>query len=166
MNESFILLGSNIGKREQLIKDAISCIVDKYGTLIRKSSLYESEPWGFESEFNFLNQVILIETKLNPHELLEQLLKIEIDLGRDRTNKYETYVSRPIDIDILYYNNDVIDSIDLIVPHPRLHLRAFTLMPLCEIAPDYVHPFFLKTNKELLYECKDNLKVNVYKKSC
>ncbi len=166
MNKSFILLGSNIGMREQLLMDAISKIVDTCGTLIRKSSLYESEPWGFKSEYNFLNQVILIETNLEPYELLEQLLKIEIELGRDRTHKYDTYVSRPIDIDILYYNNIIIDNVDLTIPHPRLHLRAFTLMPLNEIAPDYLHPIFKKNSKELLCECKDNLKVDIYKKSC
>lgn len=165
-NRSFILLGSNVGDRESLIAEAVDNIVDRCGSLLRKSSLYESEPWGFEAEFNFLNQVIMIDTSLEPHELLRKVLEIEIELGRDRQTKYETYVSRPIDIDILYYDDLVVDTVDLQLPHPRLHLRLFTLLPLCEIASDYEHPVFRKKNKELLKECEDNLRVDIYKKSC
>lgn len=164
--KSFILLGSNVGDRELLIDAAIDNIVDRCGSVVGKSSLYESEPWGFESEFNFLNQVIMIETVLEPHELLRRVLQIEIELGRDRLTKYEGYVSRPIDIDILYYDDYVTDTVDLTVPHPRLHLRSFTLLPLCEIAPDFEHPVFRKRNSELLNECKDTLRVDIYKKSC
>ena len=95
--------------------------------------------------------------------LLKELLSIEIRLGRDRINKYDGYVSRPIDIDILYYNDLVVDSADLILPHPRLHQRRFTLLPLCEIAPDYIHPIVKCSNMELLSRCDDMSIVRLYK---
>ena len=159
---SYILLGSNMGSRDSIINKAVSMINDRCGLVISKSSFYESEPWGFESENAFLNQVIIIKTEKNAHELLKILLSIEIELGRDRKHHYDTYVSRPIDIDILYYDDLICDSEDLQLPHPRLHLRRFTLMPLCEIAPDFVHPIFSKTNEELLECCVDDLSVKLY----
>jgi 2-amino-4-hydroxy-6-hydroxymethyldihydropteridine diphosphokinase len=108
----------------------------------------------------FLNQVIAVETKLSAQRVLQDILKIELVLGRIRGQRWG---SRVIDIDILYYNNDIIHSEDLQVPHPYIQERNFTLIPLAEIAADYIHPIFKKTNKELLDESKDPLKVNISK---
>ena len=147
---SYILLGSNMGDKLTLLNNAIEIIGSRCGKVIKKSSLYESEPWGFDAEQNFINQAICVETELSAHELLRELLSIEIELGRDRSRHYETYVSRPIDLDVIYYGEMINDDRELILPHPRLHLRRFVLEPLCEISSDFIHPVFNVTNKELL----------------
>lgn len=152
---SYILLGSNMGDKLTLLNNAIEIIGSRCGKVIKKSSLYESEPWGFDAEQNFINQAICVETELSAHELLRELLSIEIELGRDRSRHYETYVSRPIDLDVIYYGEMINDDRELILPHPRLHLRRFVLEPLCEISSDFIHPVFNVTNKELLYRCED-----------
>lgn len=158
---SFILLGSNLGERELLLEKAVEMITVSCGELLSMSRLYESEPWGFESENNFLNQVIMIKTDRGPHDLLKELLSIEAELGRRRLEGVVGYQSRPMDLDILYYDDLIIDDSDLILPHPRLHLRRFTLLPLCDIAPDFVHPLLQMTNKKLLDECNDISDVKV-----
>lgn len=163
MGTSFILLGSNLGEREMLMKTAMDMIGKRCGELVSCSEIYESEPWGFDSDNNFLNQIISIRTELNPHDLLKELLSIEADLGRQRKSDIHTYESRPMDLDILYYDDLIIDDDDLILPHPRLHRRRFTLLPLCDIAPDFIHPLFKKSNKVLLEECEDDSNVNVYR---
>lgn len=158
---SFILLGSNLGERELLLEKAVEMITVSCGELLSMSRLYESEPWGFESENNFLNQVIMIKTDQGPHDLLKELLSIEAELGRRRLEGVVGYQSRPMDLDILYYDDLIIDDSDLILPHPRLHLRRFTLLPLCDIAPYFVHPLLQMTNKKLLDECNDISDVKV-----
>lgn len=158
----FILLGSNLGNRQLLVNQACKMIEERCGKIVAKSRLYESEPWGFKSEHWFLNQVVEINTSLTPDELMDTLLAIEKELGRDRSTPHEGYVSRPMDLDILYWNDDLIaDNQHVIVPHPRLHLRRFTMLPLCDVAPDYVHPILKKTNRQLLDECEDYGKINV-----
>lgn len=158
----FILLGSNLGNRQLLVNQACKMIEERCGKIVAKSRLYESEPWGFKSEHWFLNQVVEINTSLTPDELMDTLLAIEKELGRDRSTPHEGYVSRPMDLDILYWNDGLIaDNQHVIVPHPRLHLRRFTLLPLCDVAPDYVHPILKKTNRQLLDECDDYGKMNV-----
>lgn len=152
----FILLGSNVGNREILINQAVRRISDVCGKVVGKSPVYESEPWGFDSEQWFLNQVVKIETELKPDELMKQLLAVELELGRDRVTPHEGYTSRPMDLDILYYGNQIIDTEYVTAPHPRLHLRRFTLLPLCDLAPDFVHPKFGIKNEELLRNCQDN----------
>ena len=156
---SYILLGSNMGDKLTLLNNAIEIIGSRCGKVIKKSSLYESEPWGFDAEQNFINQAICVETELSAHELLRELLSIEIELGRDRSRHYETYVSRPIDLDVIYYGEMINDDRELILPHPRLQLRRFVLEPLCEIAPDFIHPVFKVSNKVLLERCCDDGKV-------
>ncbi len=156
---SYILLGSNMGDKLALLNNAIEMIECRCGKVIKKSSIYESEPWGFDAEQNFINQAICVETDLSAHELLRELLSIEIELGRDRSRHYETYVSRPIDLDVIYYGEMINDDRELILPHPRLQLRRFVLMPLCEIAPDFVHPVFKVSNMVLLERCSDEGKV-------
>jgi 2-amino-4-hydroxy-6-hydroxymethyldihydropteridine diphosphokinase len=159
----FILLGSNLGDRQLLINQACKMIEERCGKIVAKSCLYESEPWGFKSEHWFLNQVVEIDTSLSPDELMQTLLAIEEELGRDRSTPYEGYVSRPMDLDILYWGDGlIIENQHVIVPHPRLHQRRFTLLPLCDIAPDYVHPIKNKTNRQLLDECQDVGKVYIY----
>ena len=160
---SYILLGSNMGDKLTLLNNAIEIIGSRCGKVIKKSSLYESEPWGFDAEQNFINQAICVETELSAHELLRELLSIEIELGRDRSRHYETYVSRPIDLDVIYYGDMINDDEDLILPHPRLQLRRFVLEPLCEIASDFVHPVLKRTNIELRDVCPDTSDVSLYK---
>ena len=155
----FILLGSNLGDREMLINQACKMMEEKCGGIVRRSGLYESEPWGFQAEQWFLNQVVMIDTALQPDALMHTLLSIEKALGRDRTVHHDGYVSRPIDLDILYFGDKIIDTQMVNAPHPRLHQRRFTLMPLCEIAPDFVHPTLKKNNLQLLDECRDNGKI-------
>ena len=152
----FVLLGSNLGDRQLLVNQACRMMEERCGKIVAKSRLYESEPWGFKSEHWFLNQVVEISTSLSPDELMDTLLLIEKELGRDRSTPHEGYVSRPMDLDILYWGYGLIaDGQHVIVPHPRLHLRRFTLLPLCDVAPDYVHPILKKTNRQLLDECQD-----------
>ena len=156
---SFILLGSNLGERESLMRKAIAMIGESCGEVMAVSEMYETEPWGFVAENNFLNQVIMIRTALTPHDLLKELLSIEAVLGRQRDENKNGYASRPMDLDILYYDDMIINDEDLIVPHPRLHMRRFTLLPLCDISPEFKHPLFDKSNKVLLEECEDTSEV-------
>ncbi len=158
IHTAYILLGGNLGDVQQHFKDALTAI-ESVAQIVNLSSIVESEPWGFESENLFLNQVIKIETSLSPLDLLQFNKKIELYLGREKANDTTSYSSRPIDIDILYYNDVVIESEQLQIPHPRLHLRNFTLVPLVEIAPDYIHPVLLKSNQELLNTTPDTSKV-------
>ena len=160
----FILLGSNIGDRELLVNQACGMIGERCGKIIAESQMYESEPWGFRSEHWFLNQVIEIETLLSPNKLMQSLLAIESELGRDRSMPHEGYISRPIDLDILYFGKRCITTDYVTTPHPRLHQRRFTLLPLCDIAPDFVHPLMKKTNRQLLEECQDAGTCNLYNK--
>lgn len=160
MNESVLLLGSNMGDRLAEIKHAENEISKSAGDVIKSSKVYETASWGDESLAPFLNKVILIKTKLTPVYLLETLLHIEKEMGRSRTNKWE---SRKIDIDILFYNDELIQLPQLIIPHPYLHERKFTLVPLVEILPEMIHPLFKKTSKELLVQLTDTLSVYEYK---
>ena len=161
---SFILLGSNMGDREVILDMAIKEIEKRCGRIVKISYLYESEPWGFDTDLYFLNQAIAVETELEPHDLLKELLTIEAELGRKRTENHIGYESRPIDFDIIYIDDLVNEDDDLILPHPRLHLRRFVLVPLCEISPDYVHPILKETNSSLLEKCEDNSEVILFKK--
>ena len=158
MNTAYIILGGNIEDRLDYIKNGIELISLRVGEIHNKSSIYESEPWGFDASINFLNQVVEIRTDLSAQDLLKQLLAIEIELGRER--KESGYASRTIDLDILFYNNEIIYIEKLIIPHPRLHKRIFTLKPLCEIAPNLIHPVLKKTIKTLLDGCEDDSIVN------
>lgn len=160
MEEAYLLLGGNLGEREQYLESAIKRIKEHCGTVIRMSSIYESEPWGFEDNHDFLNQVIVIHTELDPHRLLREVLRIEDTMGRNRIP--DKMVSRNIDIDILFYGKHIVEDTDLKIPHPRLQERRFALMPLLEIAPELKHPVLKKTMRELHSECPDKLRVNSY----
>lgn len=159
---SFILLGSNMGDREVVLDNAIKEIEKRCGRIVNKSSLYESEPWGFDTDLYFLNQAIAVETDLEPHDLLKELLTIEAELGRRRNENHIGYESRPIDLDIIYIDDMINDDDDLILPHPRMHLRRFVLVPLSEISPDFVHPILRESNSTLLDRCEDQSEVRLY----
>ncbi|MBO5811138.1 MAG: 2-amino-4-hydroxy-6-hydroxymethyldihydropteridine diphosphokinase [Bacteroidales bacterium] len=159
---SFILLGSNMGDREVVLDNAIKEIEKRCGRIVNKSSLYESEPWGFNTDLYFLNQAIAVETELEPHDLLKELLTIEAELGRRRNENHIGYESRPIDLDIIYIDDMINEDEDLILPHPRMHLRRFVLVPLSEISPDFVHPILKETNSNLLDRCEDQSEVRLY----
>ena len=159
MERCYILFGSNMGDRERLFSDACLFIKNRCGRVMEVSTAYESEPWGFVADEWFLNRIIAVDTELDPEELLQKLLEIEAELGRVRHPEQKGYASRPIDLDILYFGNRVIQTDSLNVPHPRLHLRRFTLVPLCELIPDFVHPVLNKTQRELLQECPDTSEV-------
>lgn len=157
INISYLLLGGNLGDVPATFSRALRLINNRAGKVLLVSSLYQSKPWGFDSDDLFINQVIIVNTHLDAEELLLQLLEIETILGRKRRQGQIT--SRLIDIDILFFNNEIIDSPGLQVPHPRLHLRRFTMVPLAEIQPAMVHPVFKKTMAELLDVCPDKSKV-------
>jgi 2-amino-4-hydroxy-6-hydroxymethyldihydropteridine diphosphokinase len=154
MEEVYLLLGGNLGDRYTTILQAKDFIREQIGVIHLESSVYESAPWGFEHENAFLNQVIIIKTEHSPESVLQFALDIESELGRVRNNCCE-YAGRIIDIDILFYEDRVVNSEHLKIPHPLLHERRFTLQPLVEIAPDLVHPVLKKTMKQLLDECPD-----------
>jgi 2-amino-4-hydroxy-6-hydroxymethyldihydropteridine diphosphokinase len=151
-NDLYLLLGSNLGDRLALINEATTLIIERVGEVLKLSQIYQTAPWGVIDQPAFLNQVLKVETALQPIDVLNVILKIEKQLGRERK---EVWGERLIDIDILYYANVVVSMNDLAIPHPQLHRRRFTLIPLVEIAPDYVHPKLKKTNQELLYNCED-----------
>ena len=159
MNNCYILLGTNLGDKLSNLQLAIRQIEENLGTISSASSVYETEPWGRTEQDSFLNQVLCIMTKLDPLETLASCLKIEKAMGRVR---FEKWKERVIDIDILYFNDEIYTSPSLVIPHPEIQNRRFTLEPLVEISPDHVHPKLLKTNKKLLAICDDLLKVNVF----
>jgi len=157
MKKVFLGLGTNMGDRAENLSKAVQCIEIDIGSVLKTSSIFETEPWGFHSEEQFLNMVVKVETELTPSELMEKILSIEALLGRKRKEKQ--YVSRIIDIDILLYEDQIIDAENLKIPHPLLHERKFVLEPLCEIEADLVHPVLGKTIKDMLEICQDNSKV-------
>jgi len=143
LHRVYLGLGSNLGDREEHIRKAVALIGEKVGLVIRQSSLIETEPWGFESENRFLNGVILVETSLTPRQLLRTTQKIERSLGRKRKSTdsslqspdFSKYSDRPIDIDILLYDDLTVDEPDLKIPHPLMEQRDFVMIPLNEIKP-------------------------------
>lgn len=157
MHSLVILLGSNQGNSKALIISAKQLLQAKLGKCTKASSIYKSEAWGFQSETAFLNQVLVFETLENPHKVLEIALEIEKELGRIR--KTDAYTSRTMDIDLLFYDDLIVEEANLQLPHPRLHLRRFTLAPLTEVLPDHIHPKLKKTLRELFESCKDTLNV-------
>ena len=153
--EVYLELGTNLGVREQYLTRAISLLAERVGAVVRCSAIYESEPWGFECNASFLNQIIVVGTDLTARAVLCEIGAIERDLGRIRSVT-ERYTSRTIDIDILLYGDRVIaEPPDLIVPHPRMAERRFVLVPLVEVASQGVHPVLHKTWVELLAVCPD-----------
>jgi 2-amino-4-hydroxy-6-hydroxymethyldihydropteridine diphosphokinase len=182
MKEVYILLGSNRGDRQGFISRAIDMIDLQAGSVCRKSALYETGPWGFEDPTPFLNQVVEIDTTLRPEDLLEQLLTIETKLGRIRpfdgcgcgiplsiapgggheNAEPPAYAGRTIDLDILFYGQQLVFTDLLMIPHPRLHERRFTLVPMNELSTEFIHPLLKKSMAALLRDCTDSSKVSIF----
>lgn len=156
MNKAYLLIGGNMGRREENLARARSLIAEHCGKVARISPLYETAAWGKTDQPPFLNQSLEIETSLPAKELLQELLRIEKDIGRTRK---ERYGPRIIDIDILLFGDTILNDPELKLPHPELQNRRFALQPLSDIAPAAVHPLFHKSIAQLLDECEDPLPV-------
>ena len=152
MSKVYLSIGSNKGNRSVLINKAIDEIEKKVGIIISRSSIYQSKSWGFDSN-DFYNLCLLIDTDIMPKSLLINLKRIEKSMGREDVDG--SYSDRLIDIDILFYDNITTDLEDLKIPHPKIEIRKFVLVPMLEIADDYVHPILNKTIKELDNDCSD-----------
>ena len=159
MNTVYLQLGSNLGDREQLILNAVQEISKSIGSINIRSHIYESTPWRVDGQESYLNQVIQVKTFLSAEDTLATVLKIENELGRVRIEKWG---ERLIDIDIIFFNNEIIETPDLCIPHKHMHERNFVLAPLNEIAPDFIHPKYNKTVSELFNESKDTEKIEEY----
>lgn len=160
--EAILLLGSNLGTKKQHLANALHQISSTVGKVIKQSQLYETSPWGTTSQNSYLNQSLRIETALLPNELLDELLKIEKSIGRTRSQRWE---DRVIDIDILLYEQVILNSPTLTIPHPELPNRRFALEPVCEIAANWFHPVSGLTIQQLLLACNDKGKVVVLSKN-
>jgi 2-amino-4-hydroxy-6-hydroxymethyldihydropteridine diphosphokinase len=160
MNTVYLLLGSNQGHSAQQLKKAIAAVMRLIGTVTRHSSIYQTAAWGNTNQPDFLNQVIVAETALTAGQTMHAILGIEKKLGRIRTKKN---APRIIDIDILFFNKEIIQTNNLTIPHPQIQNRNFVLVPLNELSPNLKHPVLHKTIHQLLRICPDQLTVNKIK---
>ena len=159
---AYLCLGSNSGDRLKYAEQAVSLIsLAQNLKIIRTSALYETEPWGVKNQNWFLNMALEIKTDLSAEDLLLKCLNIEKTLGRNR-EKEQRWGERPIDIDIIFYDKEVINTEILTVPHPRMHQRAFVLVPLLELIPDFVHPVLNKSISELYDDLDEVEEVVLY----
>ena len=156
MNKAYLLIGGNEGDRFDYLKQAREYIKADCGKILIQSSIYETSAWGNTTQPAFLNQALLIETAMNARLLMRTILEIEKKMGRTRMEKYGP---RIIDIDILFFDKDIIEEEGLMIPHPQLQYRRFVLQPMNEIAPGFGHPLLYKTIHTLLAECTDELDV-------
>lgn len=159
MPKLYLLLGGNLGDRTLYLQQARESIAAQVGRISQSSSLYETAAWGKTDQPSFLNQVLEVETILSPEDVLQTINQIEHDLGRIRV---EHWGARVIDIDILFYDDLVQQTQRLTIPHPQLHLRRFTLLPLHDISPELIHPVLKQSINELLEACPDELEVKKY----
>ncbi len=154
MNTAILLIGGNLGDRTGNLRKAVQLIAETAGEVVKTSALYQTAPWGAVDQPDYLNQGLEIRTEMDALTLLHTLLEIERKIGRIRQEKWG---SRVIDIDLIFFNDSILALPDLKLPHPRMHLRQFVLVPLQEIIPDYVHPVFQQTVSELAASCQDTL---------
>lgn len=152
-----LLLGSNLGESLEVLKNARLRLEYQFGKIEMTSSIYKTQAWGETNQPDFLNQVVVIPYTDTAHQALETVLQIENQMGRVRFKKWG---ARIIDIDLLYLGNQILHTKELILPHPALQVRRFTLVPLVEILPDFIHPVLHKTHQQLLVECPDLLVVS------
>ena len=157
MNKVYLLLGSNIGDSKKHLTTSKNIISKRIGTIIRSSAIYSTAAWGKKDQPDFLNQIIILTTKLNSISTMNTILDIEKVMGRFRTEKN---APRIIDIDILFFNKEITDSNLLKVPHPLMQERNFVMVPLNELSPNFKHPVLKKSIHKLLLVCKDRLSVN------
>jgi 2-amino-4-hydroxy-6-hydroxymethyldihydropteridine diphosphokinase len=156
MNKLYLLLGSNMGNSRHKLATAQKHLAKKLGSIQRQSGLYQTAAWGNTNQPDFLNQVIVLQTQFDANTCMKRILEIEHSMGRIRTKKN---APRIIDIDILYFNKEMISLPNLQVPHPAIQDRRFVLIPLNALSPNFIHPVLGKTNHALLLECADSLDV-------
>lgn len=159
LQTTYLLLGSNLGNRTEILENAIRLIDCKIGTIVKRSQFYETAPWGVINQPNYINIALALQTTLGLKELLEQVQTIEERLGRVRLEKWG---SRLIDIDIIFAGSEIVNEANLTIPHPLMQERNFVLVPLAEIAPDFMHPILKKSIRELYSTCPDIGEVKVY----
>ena len=159
MNKAYLLLGSNMGNSKTQLVKAVRNIEKKIGSVTRLSTLYSTAAWGNTRQPDFLNQVIIVETELTASQTMQIILQIEKQMGRIRTVKN---APRIIDIDILFFNKEIIDQKQLIVPHPQIQNRRFVLVPLNQLSPNLLHPVLKKSVHQLLIHCPDTLNVKKF----
>jgi len=157
MEISYLMLGGNVGDRLDYLRRCVECLQKDAGNVTAMSAVYETEPWGFDDPCRFLNQAVMMETELDPHALLKTIQRIEQTLGRLRT--HAGYQPRTMDIDILLYGNRIINTAELVIPHPRMCERMFVLQPMAELAPDLEHPVLHQSIKYLRELCTDSKRV-------
>lgn len=162
MNGVYLIIGGNLGDREINIRKCRKYINKVLGKIVTMSAIYETAAWGNTNLPSYLNQVLYVHTRNNIEDTLEICLQIEKNMGRERLKKWD---SRVIDIDILFFNKEIVQKDNLKVPHPHLDKRKFVLIPLCELAPNMQHPISGKSLKRMLKECADTLKVIWYQAS-
>jgi len=153
MSTAYIGIGSNLGSREENCERAIKLLIENGITIVKRSSMIETEPWGVKEQPDFINMAVEIETALKPDSLLHLLKNIEIEAGRLPTSHWGP---RIIDLDILLYDDLIMETPDLKIPHPGISEREFVLKPLVEIAPDKIHPVIQKTIKDLFLQYRRN----------
>lgn len=154
MNKAYLLIGGNMGDRLANLENAKKAIEKDLGNILYTSSVYETAAWGKEDQPAFLNQALLIETNLKAEDLMNTLLQIEKNMGRIRQ---EYLGPRTIDLDIIFFNDQIMNTENLTIPHPQMQKRNFVLTPLNEIAPDFIHPVFNRSIAQLLMDCEDSL---------
>jgi 2-amino-4-hydroxy-6-hydroxymethyldihydropteridine diphosphokinase len=151
---AYLLLGSNLGDRENFLRQGLQLLIDTNNSLTNLSSIYESEAWGYTDSNTYLNIAVQLNTTLTPEQLLHKCKDIEKRLGRVKSS--ENYEARTIDMDIIFYDSVVYQTEILQIPHPRVQLRKFALLPISELCPDFLHPILAKTVAQLLTDCGDS----------
>jgi len=163
MSKAYLSLGTNRGKRIENLANAINLLSEWAGDVVVISSTYETPPWRMVDRTNFFNQVLLVETTLPALQLIDTLILIESMMGRQRTS--EKYEPRIIDIDILFFDEEIINTEGLTIPHPLIKERRFVLEPMAEIASEFIHPVFKKSISQLLVECEDKSDIKIWFKN-